>query len=62
METHLIFWMPILSVSLKCLFCANHMRTLRTLVGEGVWEMLGLDVCLEVVFVIHGLIADSTIE
>ena len=60
METHLIFWMPILSVSLKCLFGANHMGAFWTLVGKHVWKVLGFNVVLEGIYP-SLMIADAAI-
>ena len=56
-----MFRMNTFPMSLKCPFSSDNMWALRTLVWEHIWEMLGLNVPLDIAPVPHGLVADPTI-
>ena len=58
----LSFRMRIFPVPLQRPSGTKHCWTVWALIWKNVWEMLGLNVPLEIVFLFHALITDSTIK
>ena len=62
MEISFLDWMGAIFMVLQSSLGIKHKRAFRAFVGENIGEMLCFNVLLEVPFLTHCLLADTTIE